>query len=415
MSKSIRNVLLILVVLGSSVWTQGYKKTGDQTNLDRFYIFGTMKAHISRDSIQASIFVDIPNYAIQFLKSDSGFISHYDLQLSVLDEDKKQIHQYLWSETVHTNKYVETMSLEENTLFSREFAISKAPFSIKVEILDRDTRKRASKILEFNPELHEDGSLAILPTIVLNNAQGNWGFGDGFLPLFKNRVNFKSDSMSFYVSGWASNGYAQIELKNESNNSIQWAIQDTVAVQNGILNYELRIPVENLKGLKNKIHTIITQNGNTVTDIQEITMRKQGMSVYVSDIGMALDQMRYLLTSDEKKLTNKATLSTREELFDSFWKKRDPTVGTPINELMDEYYRRVAFANEYFSSYKPGWETDMGKIYILLGPPEDRDRVSSRSSRTIKETWYYFRISQNFIFLDREGFGDFILSTPFLY
>ena len=36
----------------------------------------------------------------------------------------------------------------------------------------------------------------------------------------------------------------------------------------------------------------------------------------------------------------------KEKLFYTLWKKRDRTPDTEFNELMDEYYKRVAYANE---------------------------------------------------------------------
>jgi GWxTD domain-containing protein len=51
--------------------------------------------------------------------------------------------------------------------------------------------------------------------------------------------------------------------------------------------------------------------------------------------------------------------------------------------FMKSYYRRVEIANQMFSSYKEGWKTDRGMIYIVFGPP---DRVFRTAER---ELWYY--------------------------
>jgi hypothetical protein len=48
-----------------------------------------------------------------------------------------------------------------------------------------------------------------------------------------------------------------------------------------------------------------------------------------------------------------------------------------------EYYNRVRLANRYFTSYKEGWKTDMGMIFIIYGRP-------SRIIRTNEmEFWFY--------------------------
>jgi len=38
-------------------------------------------------------------------------------------------------------------------------------------------------------------------------------------------------------------------------------------------------------------------------------------------------------------------------------------------ELIRVYYNRVILANTFFGTYKQGWQTDRGMIYIIFGPP----------------------------------------------
>jgi GWxTD domain-containing protein len=40
-------------------------------------------------------------------------------------------------------------------------------------------------------------------------------------------------------------------------------------------------------------------------------------------------------------------------------------------EFIRNYYRRVEWANFYFTSYKEGWKTDRGMIYMLFGLPDE--------------------------------------------
>jgi len=91
----------------------------------------------------------------------------------------------------------------------------------------------------------------------------------------------------------------------------------------------------------------------------------------------------------------------------------DPTPETEHNELMDEYYKRVSYANENFDGWKDGWETDRGMIYILFGPPDQVERTNpSMSNSTLYQIWTYNRINKQFIFKDQNGFGDFRLDSP---
>lgn len=54
---------------------------------------------------------------------------------------------------------------------------------------------------------------------------------------------------------------------------------------------------------------------------------------------------------------------------DNFWLSKANNIDKS-RELLKEYYNRVMFANIYFTSYKEGWQTDRGMIYIIYGLPD---------------------------------------------
>ena len=56
--------------------------------------------------------------------------------------------------------------------------------------------------------------------------------------------------------------------------------------------------------------------------------------------------------------------------------------------FMRSYYRRVELANEYFTSYKEGWKTDRGMIYIIFGLPDQVYKFTDREVWTYKNTMY---------------------------
>ncbi len=82
--------------------------------------------------------------------------------------------------------------------------------------------------------------------------------------------------------------------------------------------------------------------------------------------------VRYIITRSESRRWKE--LQTDEErlgFIRQFWKRRDPDPRTVVNEFRGEYWRRVLEANRRFGAPgKPGWRSDRGKIFILLGEPE---------------------------------------------
>jgi GWxTD domain-containing protein len=132
------------------------------------------------------------------------------------------------------------------------------------------------------------------------------------------------------------------------------------------------------------------------------------------------DEVAYIITPVEREVFKKLdTDADRESLIEEFWRQRDPTPGTPRNEFKDEHDRRLAFADKTFSKGVPfkGRKTERGRIYIILGPPVDVQRIMANDVEPM-EIWTFqgnpafgqvplYRI----LFFQRGG-GDFVIYNP---
>jgi GWxTD domain-containing protein len=111
----------------------------------------------------------------------------------------------------------------------------------------------------------------------------------------------------------------------------------------------------------------------------------------------------YIITDEERKAFKKLqTDEEREQFIEQFWRRRDPDPDTDENEYREEYYERIAYANEHFASGIPGWKTDRGRIYIMYGKADEveshpsggpYDRPSYHGGGTTStypfEIWFY--------------------------
>jgi GWxTD domain-containing protein len=89
----------------------------------------------------------------------------------------------------------------------------------------------------------------------------------------------------------------------------------------------------------------------------------------------------YVITDEERKAFKKLqTDDEREKFIEEFWRRRDPDPDTDENEFKEEYYERIAYANEHFASGIPGWKTDRGRIWIMYGKPDELETHPSGGS-----------------------------------
>jgi GWxTD domain-containing protein len=138
----------------------------------------------------------------------------------------------------------------------------------------------------------------------------------------------------------------------------------------------------------------------------------------------------YIITSEEKKAFNQLkTDDERENFIENFWRRRDPNPDTEENEFREQYYERIAYANEHFASGIPGWMTDRGKIYITWGKPDsveshpsggsyDRPSYEGGGSTTTYpfEVWFYRHLDGvgdgiEIEFVDPTGTGEYRIAT----
>lgn len=87
------------------------------------------------------------------------------------------------------------------------------------------------------------------------------------------------------------------------------------------------------------------------------------------------------LASQDEMTTLRSALKSKAAL-DEFWIKFGGNVDK-ARELIRIYYTRVLYSNYFFTSYKEGWRSERGMIYIIYGPP---DKVYKTSDG---ESWGY--------------------------
>ena len=134
----------------------------------------------------------------------------------------------------------------------------------------------------------------------------------------------------------------------------------------------------------------------------------------------------YIITDEERKAFRKlASDDERERFIEEFWRRRDPDPDTDENEFKEEYYERIAYANEHFASGIPGWKSDRGRIWIMFGKPDGRethpmggsyDRPSYEGGGSTTtypfETWFYRYLAGvgsgiEIEFVDPTGSGEY--------
>lgn len=93
-----------------------------------------------------------------------------------------------------------------------------------------------------------------------------------------------------------------------------------------------------------------------------------------------IEPLRYISTSDEMDAMTEE--EDPKQALDKYWLKVTRSQER-AKDVIKNYYRQVYQANQFFTTYKEGWKTGQGMVYLLYGPPDEVYRSAG------EERWVY--------------------------
>lgn len=152
--------------------------------------------------------------------------------------------------------------------------------------------------------------------------------------------------------------------------------------------------------------------GNEDSISTEFTMRVDWIDKPFSlkNPEFAIEMLQYIEDENVVDKMLDADEDNYKDELNEYWKKYDPTPNTNYNELMEEFYSRIDYAASKFRNLtkRNGISSDRGKVYIKYGKPDKIERSSDEYGYVV-ETWIYGNNKQKFVFVDKDGTGNFIL------
>ncbi len=407
--------LFICILLVGLIFPQNRNQGNLNRNIDQFRMTSFTRP-LESGSVEIMSFVVIPNRSLQFIKEKNKFIAEYDANIFVTTDDEDiQVATGSFSDKIISNRFSETTSKVKSTVLNTSFVVPLDDYNISINVKDLDTKLSSKK--SNNVELKQfSNDSQVYDPIFIKEAKGEWGFEFNNFPIDANQIVVKNNEIQFYQYAVINAGVYEMVINILSGKEVQWSKTINSSSESRIVSHLITVPTKDINRKDLKVQVSVNQKNSTESRSLRFRFRNSFMPDSITNIDLALSQMNYILTSDERKELKKLKQSDKENFFKKAWARRDPKPDTKVNELMDEYYARVAFTEENFSrGTSGGWRSDMGMIFILFGKPDDIQRHTSMQSNYSYETWYYFSIGQEFAFVDDYGFGDYRLRYPFVY
>jgi GWxTD domain-containing protein len=388
-----------------------------------FFLDAVPFAGATVETSSLDLYVAVPYGIVSFEWSGHRFTAVYRVHIEVANGSRTAYDTTI--ERTATTRSAEVASAQHPAfdVFQHRVATSPGSYDVRVEIIDPRTSFVATARSAAIVADYRRTPLALSGLLLVDRIRED---SSGFVITPRLTDAVSGDGTPYFLFFEAYNGSEPLELRFDAvyrptdatrpvvtrtfersipaGRSQQWLRLDAADIARGAYTVELRA----------------TRSGDTTRVIASsarlvrVETGESGLPIGERELDERITQLRYVaLQSELVEIRDGATYPEKRRRYAEFWKRHDPTPGTPTNEAMIEYFARIDYATEHFRSYSAGWMTDQGRIYVIYGPPDNVSRDPFRGDGRRIETWqYYSRGNLEIIFEDSSGFGDYRLATP---
>ncbi len=408
--------LIVFLFLSCSAFfaqTEYSGNSGQLINSVVFYIDASSHKSDIAKKTRVDFLIQVPYPSLQFTQKGDSFNGGFNITVSFMDEKQNNIlFEREWSEFVKTKDFNSTLSRNNFNLSYKSFDIDPGKYFLKCYYEDSDSKRTAIKEIPLNVPVIND-TLGLSDVIFVADIVKD-STGSKIVPNVAATVTNKSTSITFYFEVYSDKvrdvnfEYSLNDIKKNTsfkqddhhsikpgNNTIIHTISYTGFA---VGDYFLKVSLKD----KDWKEVAVTE--------KKFISKIYGAPSLIMDLDKAVDQLRYIASSEELDFIHDAkSYDEKLKRFLAYWDKKKPSQRSEENPILYEYYRRIDYANKNFKGFGEGWKSDMGMIYVTLGPPSNIERHPFDANSKPYEIWQYYELNQSFVFLDQTGFGDYRL------
>lgn len=415
----LKSVIVLLFVLTmqlnySTLHSQPRRLKKEMTD-NRQFVNYWLTTPVTQDTVEYVHYAKISNDFLQFVFKDSIYQARYELSLQIISDDNEIVTGQIVRKSVTAKSFQETNNIHQYTFETIRLFVPAGEFKVYLELNDLETKtpyqhEYAIKLpANYKKSIELYGFRYFHENIPVNESLTN---------IFPTFPAIRSPEDSTFRAGfllYQQDPQKTVRLKYDIFNKQGINISSDSLIINQTIELQ-PIVLELTQPFKFGQYRLALDIQNGIDEIKKssfffVQWDKHPLSI--QSFSDATQAMIYIMLPKEYREMKEKPEAEQKEIFEAYWKKRDPTPATEENELEVEFYNRVALANQKFSSFKEGrqgWKTDRGRIYITYGPPTDYERPTPEPGSMVQyEIWYYRSLHKRFVFIDRYGTNEYRL------
>lgn len=115
------------------------------------------------------------------------------------------------------------------------------------------------------------------------------------------------------------------------------------------------------------------ESGDRLYKARDFAIKSENYPAVISPRELAEPLIYLMGRRDHERMMEIEDPDSLKEAIDRFWLSNVGNTNQ-ARSVISLYYERVEQANKQFTTFKEGWKTDLGMMYILFGPPWYVDR-----------------------------------------
>lgn len=373
------------------------------------------------------IYYSLNRKQLEFVPQKEGYLSGIVINMQIRDKRDSIVEDRMWRIGSMVESVEEASQKDYFTLDVISTVLPPGKYTLRLEAQDVISEKKGSTTKEIIVKDYSESGLKLSDMEMAYRAEQSYEAGKftkGGMKMPLNAIGFfNADEMMMYF-------YAEIYgLGTSSPDSSKYKLNFAVFDTNGIMvkdfgeqtregtgkiglvmsginistlpvgDYLFKVSIEDLKNKSKAEETkefFVFKGGPAIESISNEAILTEEQAK------QARNEIVYIAAPSELKLYDELSLTGKTEFLKKFWDDRDPIPETPENEFKIEHYRRWNYVNENFSrttTSKDGWHTDMGRVYIKYGQPDEIERHPSSMNFPAYEEWNYSKLQGGVYFI----------------
>ena len=350
--------------------------------------------------------VEISNRFFQFVIDGDQYTAGAELEAHFKNRKTGTVVSRIWQTTFSVADFDQTRDKRRVHFTADSAALPPGKYDILLKYRDQNGERavafRQKLTLAETSDFYASPPLFYYPHILT--------FQQNFIPItnYPSSLQMSWDfnrDMGLFLQAWRADTTVipvKIELINAESGETTFLKDTTLSGSNPLASGKVVIPATLLYEGKYRLKTMYYFKGDSTRKIVPFDVVWFDKPISLWDYELAVKPLQYITDETEYKTLNDGNRKQRTQKLREFWEARDPTPGTPFNELKKEFYSRVDSSLARFSTKRRlGWQTDLGKVYISNGTPDKIDDHSLDPIPNPYMRWIYYGGGKEFVYTFR--------------